>query len=51
MPGKPRLYDVTPKFLDYFGLGSINDLPKIETEEIENDDKNLFESKYTEKED
>ncbi len=51
LPGKPRLYDVTSKFLDYFGLGSINDLPKIETEEIENDDKNLFESKYTEKED
>lgn len=48
-PGRPKLYNVTQDFLDYFGLGSINELPTIETpEEITDDDKNLFESKYTE---
>lgn len=48
-PGKPRLYNVSSKFLDYFGLGSIDELPKIEVkEENDNNDTNLFESKYTE---
>lgn len=47
--GRPRLYKVTSKFLDYFGLGSIQELPKIENEQIEDDEKSLFESKYTEK--
>lgn len=51
-PGKPRLYNITPKFLDYFGLGSINELPKIETNKtIVDDESSLFESKYIEKED
>lgn len=50
--GRPRLYNVTNRFLDYFGLGSIDELPKIEENNSieENDDiKNLFESKYEEK--
>ena len=48
-PGRPKLYNVTQNFLDYFGLGNINELPTIEQpEEIIEDDKNLFESKYTE---
>ena len=48
-PGRPKLYNVTQNFLDYFGLGSINELPTIEApEEVTDDDKNLFESKYTE---
>ena len=48
-PGRPRLYNVTPRFLDYFGLGSIDELPKIEEkEEIIDDEKYLFDSKYTE---
>ena len=48
-PGRPRLYNVTPKFLDYFGLGNINDLPKIDLEDTPQDEeKNLFESKYKE---
>ncbi len=48
-PGRPKLYNVTQNFLDYFGLGDINELPSIETpEEVIDDDKNLFESKYTE---
>jgi len=51
-PGKPRLYTITNKFLDYFGLKSIEELPKIENIEIiDEDGTNLFESKYKEKED
>lgn len=48
-PGRPRLYNVTPRFLDYFGLGSIDELPKFEEKEQANEDeKYLFDSKYTE---
>jgi len=50
-PGRPKLYGVTSKFLDYFGLGSIDELPKIEVNKVdENEEKNLFESKYKETE-
>lgn len=48
-PGRPRLYNVTPRFLDYFGLGSIDELPKLEEkEEIIDEEKSLFDSKYKE---
>jgi len=47
-PGRPNLYGTTDQFLDYFGLKTIEDLPKIEEEEIVDEEKNLFESKYTE---
>ena len=48
-PGRPRLYNITPRFLDYFGLGSIEELPKLEErQEILDDEKYLFESKYKE---
>lgn len=47
--GKPRLYSVTDKFLDYFGLGSLEELPEVTIEESNiEDNKNIFESKYTE---
>lgn len=45
LPGKPILYGVTDQFLDYFGLDSIDDLPKIEIPE-EISDVSLYESKY-----
>lgn len=49
MPGRPMLYKTTNHFLDYFNLGSIKDLPKINNEEIEIlDDTDLFLSKYKE---
>ena len=36
LPGKPILYKTTDDFLDYFGLSTIKDLPKIEMlEEME----------------
>ena len=55
LPGRPILYETTNEFLDYFGLSSIEDLPKIDdvlksVEEEENDSKDLFSSKYVEEE-
>ena len=46
-PGHPILYKTTDEFLDYFGLSTKEELPKIEilTEE-ENLEKDLFKSTY-----
>lgn len=38
LPGKPNLYKITKYFLDYFGLATINDLPKLEKEENNSED-------------
>ena len=46
-PGRPTLYVVSDKFLDYFGLSSLNELPKINMETTE-EEIDLFDSKYTE---
>lgn len=49
LPGRPMLYKTTDKFLDYFNLSSIEDLPKIEIpEEMTEEEKDLFISKYKE---
>ena len=49
VPGHPILYKTTDEFLDYFGLSSKDELPKIEgTEEVTNEDKDLFKSIYKE---
>lgn len=46
-PGHPILYKTTDEFLDYFGLASKDDLPKIEVlEKIEQEEKDLFKSTY-----
>ena len=52
LPGKPNLYGTTDKFFDYFGLSDIKDLPELTKKPInkQEDEKNLFESKYTEAE-
>lgn len=47
-PGHPILYKTTNEFLDYFGLASKEDLPKIEVLEENNEDKDLFKSTYKE---
>ncbi|MCI9234216.1 MAG: SMC-Scp complex subunit ScpB [Bacilli bacterium] len=49
LPGRPILYGVTKEFLDYFGLSTIEDLPKItiDTEDLK-EQIDLFESKYKE---
>lgn len=46
--GRPTLYKVTNQFLNYFGLGSIKELPKIKEIEKKEDNNNLFETKYHE---
>lgn len=50
LPGRPILYETTNEFLDYFGLSSIEDLPNIEelieTEEQEEENSDLYTSKY-----
>ncbi len=49
LPGKPMLYKTTDKFLDYFNLSSIDELPNIEmNEEISEEEKDLFISRYHE---
>ena len=56
IPGRPILYETTHEFLDYFGLSSIDDLPNIDEimanveEEEQDENKDLYTSKYTEKE-
>ncbi len=47
LPGRPILYGVTDQFLDYFGLKSLDELPKIEKEET-TETTELFSSKYKE---
>ena len=53
IPGRPILYETTNEFLDYFGLSTIDDLPNIEdiikTPEEDDEDSDLYTSKYTEK--
>lgn len=52
LPGKPNLYGTTDSFLDYFGLSDISDLPSLKIKTESNDEeKDLFTSKYTEEED
>lgn len=49
--GRPILYATTSEFLDYFGLSTIEDLPKIEEfkpEEADQEETDLYQSKYKE---
>lgn len=46
--GRPILYKTTSEFLDYFGLASIDELPKIEINEQEDGEVDLYNSKYHE---
>jgi segregation and condensation protein B len=48
LPGRPILYGTTDKFLSHFGLSNLSELPKIEEEEVVDEDVDLFESKYQE---
>jgi len=54
LPGRPILYSTTHEFLDYFGMNSLDDLPKIDeliekNEEVE-EEKDLYKSNYKEEE-
>jgi len=50
LPGKPNLYRTTKEFLDYFGLASLDELPELKSQVIndEDDEKELFSSIYKE---
>ena len=46
--GKATMYRTTRDFLDYFGLSSKDELPKFEEIKENNDDTDLYDSKYKE---
>ncbi len=48
--GKPNLYKTTNEFLDYFGLATKKDLPKLDAKEkpIDNKEVELYKSTYKE---
>ena len=48
MPGRPNLYKTTKEFLDYFGLATLDDLPKLETKSEQGRQTELFTSIYKE---
>lgn len=47
-PGHPILYGTSDYFLDYFGIKSLDELPIIEDHSEEDNEENLFESRYKE---
>lgn len=54
LPGRPILYKTTSEFLDYFGLATVDDLPKFDDfvnkeEEEKEEETDLYHSKYKEK--
>ena len=49
LPGRPNLYGVTDAFMDYFGLASLEELPKLITPTEEDlEDTDLFTTRYNE---
>jgi len=49
LPGRPNLYKTTSEFLDYFGLATIDDLPKLpEGNKDKDEEQDLFTSTYKE---
>ena len=48
MPGRPNLYKTTHEFLDYFGLATLEDLPKLPEKEEKQEERELFTSIYKE---
>ena len=46
--GRPILCGITNEFLDYFGLESKDELPRIEEIKVNNDEVDLYNSKYNE---
>ena len=46
-PGRPTLYEVNNKFFDYFGLKSLDELPKMNMD-INEEEIDLFNKKYKE---
>ena len=51
MAGRPNLYKTTSEFLDYFGMATIEDLPKVEESDEASTEAELFTSIYKDNED
>ena len=51
LAGKPNLYKTTTEFLDYFGLATIEDLPRVEVQDDNTSETELFTSIYKDNED
>ena len=47
-PGRPILYKTTNEFLDYFNIEKLSDLPNIDTIVSQDDEIDLYDSKYKE---
>jgi len=45
--GRPMMYEVTHEFLDLFNLTSIDQLPELNLEEFEEEEKNIFNTRFT----
>ena len=50
LPGRPILYKTTNEFLDYFGLSNISELPKIEPDQVDDSEVDLYKSNYKDEE-
>lgn len=49
LPGRPLLYGITNRFLDYFNLSSVDDLPELDLNvDVTEEEKDLFISRYKE---
>lgn len=49
LPGRPLLYGITNKFLDYFNLSSVEELPELDLDvDVTEEEKDLFISRYKE---
>lgn len=46
--GRPILYGITDNFLDYFGINSKDELPRIEDIKREDEEIDLYDSRYSE---
>lgn len=48
LPGRPKIYGTTDRFLDCFGIKNLEELPLLEQSETIEEEKDLFKSKYRE---
>ena len=46
--GRPMMYEVTEEFLDVFNLESINELPELKDVELDEEEQNIFNTKFSE---